>query len=76
MKPMLLAFALLAGAGSAKADSEVWIKALPADLKTGDKVVIVDVTTKMAMGNDPDEGKTPYPASIKLNDRNDRSEAF
>lgn len=69
---MLLAFALLAGAGSAKADSEVWIKTLPADLKTGDKVVIVDVTTKMAMGNDPDEGKTPYPASIKLNDRNDR----
>jgi len=62
----------LAGARSAKAGNEVWIKTLPADLKTGDKVVLVDVTTKMAMGNDPDEGSAPYSASIKLNDRKDR----
>lgn len=53
---MLLASALMAGAGSAFADSEVWVRVLPNDLKSADKVVIVDLTTKVAMGNDPDEG--------------------
>lgn len=73
LKTMLLAFALMASLGSAKADGgEVWIKTLPADLKTGDKVVLVDVATKNAIGNDPDEDETTYPASIKLNDRKDR----
>ena len=73
LRSMLLAFALLAGSGSAWADGgEVWIKTLPGDLQTGDKVVIVDVTTKNAIGNDPDEDESPYPASIKLNDHKDR----
>ena len=72
LKPMLMAFALLAGVLSAWADGEVWIKTLPNDLKTGDKVVIVDLTTKVAMINNPDEGSAPPSASIKLNDRLDR----
>lgn len=45
---------------------------LPDDLKSADKVVIVDLTTKVAMGNDPDEGNSPYSVTVKLNDRNDR----
>ena len=69
---MLLASALMAGAGSAFADSEVWVRVLPNDLKSADKVVIVDLTTKVAMGNDPDEGNPPYSVTVKLNDRNDR----
>lgn len=69
---MLLASALMAGAGSAFADSEVWVRVLPNDLKSADKVVIVDLTTKVAMGNDPDEGNSPYSVTVKLNDRNDR----
>lgn len=69
---MLLALALLAGVGSAKADGEVWIKTLPDDLKKGDKVVIVDLTTKMALANNCAEDAAPPSASIKLNDRNDR----
>ena len=36
LKLMLLAFAFMVGAGSAMADGEVWIKTLPADLKSGD----------------------------------------
>lgn len=74
LKPMLLAFALLAGAGNAKADGEVWIKTLPDDLKTGDKVVIVDLTSKKVLINNPSEGAEPPSATIKLNDRNDRQE--
>lgn len=66
---MLLASALMAGAGSAFADSEVWGRVLPNDLKSADKVVIVDLTTKVAMGNDPDEGNPPYSVTVKLNDR-------
>lgn len=72
IKSMLLASALMAGAGSAFADSEVWVRVLPNDLKSADKVVIVDLTTKVAMGNDPDEGNPPYSVTVKLNDRNDR----
>ena len=52
LKPMLMAFALLAGTVSAWADGEVWIKTLPDDLKTGDKVVIVDLTKKLALIKD------------------------
>lgn len=62
---MLLASALMAGAGSAFADSEVWVRVLPNDLKFADKVVIVDLTTKVAMGNDPDEGNPPYSVTVK-----------
>ena len=72
IKSMLLASALMAGAGSANADGEVWVRVLPDDLKSADKVVIVDLTTKVAMGNDPDEGNAPYSVTVKLNDRNDR----
>ena len=72
LKPMLMAFALLAGTVSAWADGEVWIKTLPDDLKTGDKVVIVDLTKKLALINNPEEGSAPPAASIKLNDRLDR----
>lgn len=50
---MLLASALMAGAGSAFADSEVWVRVLPNDLKSANKVVIVDLTTKVAMGMTP-----------------------
>lgn len=57
---MLLTFALLAGVGSASADNEVWVRVLPQDLKSADKVAIVDLTSKVAMGNDPDEGNAPY----------------
>ena len=62
---MLLASALMAGAGSVFADSEVWVRVLPNDLKSADKVVIVDLTTKVAMGNDPDEGNSPYSVTVK-----------
>ena len=73
LKPMLLAFALLAGAVSAWADGgEVWIKTLPKDLQNNDQVVIVDLTKKLAVINNPDEGSAPPAASIKLNDRLDR----
>jgi len=51
-KSMLLTFALLAGVGSASADNEVWVRVLPQDLKSADKVVIVDLTSKVAMGNE------------------------
>ena len=53
-------------------DGEVWIKTLPDDLKSGDKVVIVDLTKKLALVNNPEEGSAPPAASIKLNDRLDR----
>ena len=73
LKPMLLAFALLTGAVSAWADGgEVWIKTLPKDLQNNDQVVIVDLTKKLAVINNPDEGSAPPAASIKLNDRLDR----
>ncbi len=73
LRTMLLVFALLAGSGSTWAASgEVWIKTLPKDLKSGDQVVIVDLTKKLALANNPEEGSAPQAASIKLNDRLDR----
>ena len=40
-------------------DGEVWIKTLPDDMKSGDKVVIVDLTKKLALANNPEECYAP-----------------
>ena len=49
-KTLFLLCALLVGMSVSAADK--WVKTDPADLATGDVVVIVDQTSSMAMSND------------------------
>ena len=73
LKSVLLLCALtLGGANLWAADRVKWIKTDPKDLKTGDIVVIVDTTTKVAMSNDPAAGKSPSAKTVTLNDNKDQ----
>ena len=70
LKTMLLLFALIAGSSSAWA-ADKWVKTDPADLKTGDVVVIVDQTTSRAMSNNNGTSKAPSATAVTLNDAKD-----
>ena len=65
LKPMLLLCALIVGSGSVWA-AEKWVKTTPAELTTGDVVVIVDQTTAKALPNTA-VTKAPAATAIELN---------
>lgn len=66
---MLLLCALIAGSSSAWA-ADKWVKTAPADLKSGDVVVLVDLTSKKAMSNDKGTSSAPAATDVTLNDDN------
>ena len=70
----LLTCALLVGVVmNARAEETTkWVKTDPAELQTGDVVVIVDTTTLVAITNNPEEGKSPSATSVKLNESKDK----
>lgn len=71
LKSMLLLCALIVGVGTSWA-ADKWVKTAPADLETGDIVVIVDQTTAMAMSNNGGTSSAPKATAVTLND--DKSE--
>lgn len=66
LKPMLLLCALIIGVGTSWA-AEKWIKTAPADLTTGDIVVIVDLTSSTAMSNNNGTSSAPAATTVTLN---------
>ena len=48
--------------------ADAWVKTSPADLKTGDVVVIVDQTSSKAMSNDKGTSSAPSAVAVTLND--------
>jgi len=71
LKSTLLLFALVAGSTSLWAEDK-WVKTAPADLQTGDIVVIVDQTTSKAMSNNNGTSSAPSAVAVTLN--GDKSE--
>ena len=71
LKSLLLLCALIVGAGTSWA-ADKWVKTAPADLATGDVVVIVDQTSGTAMSNDNETSKAPAATAITLNDEKDQ----
>lgn len=71
LKSLFLLCALIVGCGTAWA-ADTWVKTAPADLKTGDVVVIVDQTSASAMSNDKGTSNAPTATVVTLND--DKSE--
>lgn len=71
LKSLLLLCALIVGSGTAWA-ADTWVKTDPADLKTGDVVVIVDQTSSRAMSNNNGTSSAPAATEVTLND--DKSE--
>jgi len=71
LKSLLLLCALIVGSGTSWA-ADKWVKTDPADLKTGDVVVIVDQTSARAMSNDNGTSSAPAATEVTLND--DKSE--
>jgi hypothetical protein len=71
LKSWLLLFALIAGSMSVWAE-DTWVKTAPADLQTGDVVVIVDQTTSKAMSNSSLNSKGA-PNAIAVNLSSDKS---
>ncbi|MBQ8487907.1 MAG: Ig-like domain-containing protein [Prevotella sp.] len=63
-KTLFLLCALLVGMSVSAADK--WVKTDPADLATGDVVVIVDQTSSMAMSNDQGTSKAPVATAVTL----------
>lgn len=63
---------LLAGWGSqsASAAAEKWVKTDPASLSSGDQVVIVDLTSAMAMSNDKGTASAPSAVNVTLDGDN------
>ena len=71
-KSILLSLLMIvSGLGSASAE-DTWVKTDPADLVTGDVVMIVDLSTRDAMSND--KGTSSAPASIYVYFSEDKSE--
>lgn len=71
LKSMLLLCALMAGSTSAWA-VEKWVKTAPADLQTGDIVVVVDQSSGKAMTNNNGTSSVPSAVAVTLN--GDKSE--
>ena len=71
LKTMLLLCALIVGSGSAWGVDK-WVKTAPADLQTGDIVVIVDQATSKAMSNNNGTSSAPSAVAVTLN--GDKSE--
>ena len=71
LKSWLLLFAIIAGVGNVWAE-DTWVKTAPADLQTGDVVVIVDQTTSKAMSNSSLNSKGA-PNAIAVNLSSDKS---
>lgn len=67
LKSLFLLCALIVGSGTAWA-ADKWVKTAPADLKTGDVVVIVDQTSVTAMSNDKGTSSAPLATAVTLND--------
>ena len=63
-KTLFLLCALLVGMSVSAADK--WLKTAPADLATGDVVVIVDQTSSRAMSNDQGTSKAPVATAVTL----------
>lgn len=70
LKSLLLIVAMMVGVNVWGADK--WVLTAPADLATGDVVVIVDQTSSCAMSNDNGTSKAPTATAVTLND--DKSE--
>ena len=64
---MLLLCALIVGSSSVWADVITWVKTTPADLKTGDIVVFVDLTSSKAMSNNNGASSAPAATGVTLN---------
>ena len=71
LKSTLLLFALIVGSTSVWA-ADKWVKTAPADLQTGDIVVIVDQTTSKAMSNN--KGTSYAPSAVEVTLNGDKSE--
>ena len=65
LQSLLLLCALVAGSGSVWG-ADKWVKTAPADLQTGDIVVIVDQTTSKAMSNS-NGSSAPSAVEVTLN---------
>ena len=63
LRTMLLLFALVAGSSSVWA-ADKWVKTGPADLQTGDVVVLVDLTSGKAMSNN--NGTSSAPSAVEV----------
>ena len=70
-KTLMLLAVLIAGVGTATA-ADKWVKTAPANLATGDVVVIVDQTSGTAMSNNNGTSSAPSATSVTLSD--DKSE--
>ena len=62
---MMLLLVMVASVGWG---ADAWVKTSPADLKTGDVVVIVDQTSSKAMSNDKGTSSAPSAVAVTLND--------
>lgn len=62
---------MVMGLGNAFAE-DTWVKTDPADLKTGDVVVIADLTSSRAMSND--KGTSAAPTAVKLTLSSDKTQ--
>ncbi len=71
-KSSLLLLAIFAGGSLTASAADKWVKTAPADLATGDVVVIVDQTSGTAMSNDNGTSSGPSATSVTFN--TDKSE--
>lgn len=71
-KTILLLLVMTVGILNTWAESVKWMKKSPSELAPGDVIVIVDITTGVAMSNDPAADKAPSATSVTLNDGKDQ----
>ena len=66
LKSLFLSLLMMVIGVNVASAADKWVKTDPADLTTGDVVVIVDLTTKMAMSNDKGASALPVATEVSL----------
>ena len=67
-KSIFLSLLMMVTGMNVASAADTWVKTAPADLKTGDVVVIVDLKSSCAMSNDKGTNNAPSAVEVSLND--------